>query len=582
MMTYMTEYSLFKLNPLVYHITNLLFHIANVVLVFFLIRSLGGTWLVGFLVAMLFAVHPLRVESVAWIAERKDVVSAFFYFISLLAYGAFRKKGMQRYYILCMVAFVVSLLSKPMAVSLPFVLLLMDYLQDGKIGRKNILKKTPFFAVAGLFAIIAYTTVGDKNVHFPLYTPVQRILAPFYEVFFYLVKTIAPVKLSALYHFGHWNSATITLAMVASAILVVALAALVYQFRKRSRIIVFGTLFFLVTILPVLQVVTSGGWTIVADRYTYIPMIGLYLVFAQFCRHLLGVKLRDKKVFRVSLVAFLVMMAVWLCFLTLTRCGVWKNSISLWNDVVAKDPSAMAYVNRGMAYKEKNEFVLALADYNSAESLDHNDVRIFNDRGVVYYAKGDPDRANQEYERAIALDPGYSLAYNNRGVLRVAKGDYKLAIGDFERSVTLDPKYVQAYCHLGGAYWHEGDFLHSLENYTKAILLDPTCPEAHFGCALVFCYNNNLDRALEEFNTAIKFNPQYAEAYHNRGVAHMERGDVGQGISDFNTAISINPQYGQAYYSRALAYRDKGELLLANDDLKKACGLGISSACNLF
>ena len=202
MLTYMAEYSLFTLNPKPYHATNLLLHIVNGCLVVMLIYGLSGSYLTGLLVGLLFAVHPMRVESVAWIAERKDVLSALFYFVSLLFYLRYINKNKRKFYWLCALSFLFSLLSKPMAVSLPVVLLLIDYLNNRKLNKEAILNKIPFFALSAVFCVITLLTqlAGSKSqyINFSLF---HQVFAPFYGIVFYLLKTAFPVSLCAFYPF---------------------------------------------------------------------------------------------------------------------------------------------------------------------------------------------------------------------------------------------------------------------------------------------------------------------------------------------------------------------------------------------
>ena len=205
MLSYMAEYRFFKLNPLVYHCTNLLLHILNCLLVFALIYGLSGKQLTSLLVALLFAVHPLRVESVAWIAERKDVLSALFYFLSLLSYLRYVKKTGRKFYGFCLLSLALSLLSKPVAVSQPFILVLIDYLINRKVDKRNLVEKTPFFAVAVVFAGITLLTQKSQGtvLEYSSLSTITRVCAPFYGMVFYVVKSIIPIHLSALYPFHH-------------------------------------------------------------------------------------------------------------------------------------------------------------------------------------------------------------------------------------------------------------------------------------------------------------------------------------------------------------------------------------------
>jgi hypothetical protein len=269
MLTYMAEYQLFQLTPGYYHFTSLLLHIINCLLVFALIYGLSGERLTSLLVALLFAIHPMRVESVAWIAERKDVLSSFFFLLSLLSYVQYLKMGKRRLYYICAFSLLFSLLSKPMAVSQPFVLLLIYYLKNGRLNKKILVETVPFFIMAAAFAILTLITqnVSDHSLDNYSLSLLQRICVPFYGIVFYLIKSIAPFNLCALYTFPAKFDGSMNLQLFASPIIVFVIAAAVYKFRAYSRKLIFGSLFFLITALPVLQIVIVGN-AIVAERYT--------------------------------------------------------------------------------------------------------------------------------------------------------------------------------------------------------------------------------------------------------------------------------------------------------------------------
>ena len=520
MLTYMVEYRFFQLSPLVYHCTNLLLHSINCLLVFALIYGLSGKYFTGLLVGLLFAVHPFRVESVAWIAERKDVLSAFFYLLSLLFYLRYVKKGGRKLYGFCLLSLVLSLLSKPMAVSQPFVLLLIDYVGGKKFDKKTLVDKIPFFAIAAAFAAITVLTqkgAGSISDYSSIST-LQRICVPCYGIVFYLVKSVVPVHLCAYYPFPGTHDHSMNLKLFAAPFLVIGGTAAIYRFavkylRGSPRKLTFGSLFFLITALPVLQIVRFGG-AIVAERYTYVPMIGIYFVFAEMYEYLLKGKFGNRNAVKGILLAGVGIPLVIFSCMTRERCGVWNNSLSLWNDVVGKFPCAVAYTHRGLAYS----------------------------------AKGDDDRAIQDYTQAIMLDPNYAQAYNNIGVAYKNKGDYDRAIEDYTQAIMLNPGYAMAYGNRGIANKYKGDIKRAIEDYTQAIML----------------------------------NPHNAMTYNNLGVAYNAQSNHKRAIEDFNQAIMLNPGYAMAYYNRGLAYRAKGDDGRAHEDIKKACDLGLAIACKLL
>jgi tetratricopeptide (TPR) repeat protein len=530
------------------------------------------------LTALLFAIHPLRVESVAWIAERKGMLSAFFYLLSLISYIRYRASGRRAHYALCVLTFVLALMSKSMAMSQPFVLLLIDYLQGRSIDKKSLVEKAPFFGMAGVFACIAYFSVQDTMSQGPHFTIVQSILSPAYNICFYLVKTIFPLRLCALYNMTD-HQAGLTLIMGLSAVAVCGIAAAVYFSRRLSKKPIFCALFFLVTLLPTLQIVSSGGWTTIADRYTYIPLIGVYFLIATAFSFLL------QKAFRKNRAASIVLMVgggavmVIFGFMTYNQCSIWKDGLTLWNDVVNKSPSALAYSNRGFAYATQHEYERAIADYHRAVELNPGYAPIYNNLGNAYSALGDAALALDNYNHAIAIDNRYAQAFGNRGIAYKMTGDLNRAIDDFSQAIRLAPRYAQAYGNLGSAYCYRGDLDKAETAYNRAISLNPEYAEGYYGRGLALCFKGDLKRAVEDFNRAIAINPSYAEAYNSQGVAYRDMGNLQGAIESFTHALSLNSRYAQAYYGRGLAYKALGDFATASEDMHKACDLGIKAAC---
>jgi Tfp pilus assembly protein PilF len=295
----------------------------------------------------------------------------------------------------------------------------------------------------------------------------QRIGIPFYGMVFYVVKTLIPVHLCAYYPFPDKLDGGMTFGLLASPFLVIGIVAMVWHFRARSRTLVFGSLFFLVTALPVLQIVPVGA-AMVAERYTYIPMIGIYFIFAAFVRYLLKVRFVNNKAIKSFLITGVGMYVAVLCSVTYGRCGVWKDSLSLWNDVISKHPMAFAYNNRGKFYTAQGDYNNATDDFNRAISLQPTFALPYYNRAIVYRNRGDYDRAIDDNTRAILYYPKFTWAYNNRGLAYCLKGEYDRGIVDFTHAVTLDTEYAEAYFNRGQAYEEKSDYVRAANDYKRA------------------------------------------------------------------------------------------------------------------
>ena len=392
-------------------------------------------------------------------------------------------------------------LSKPVAVSQPLVLLLIDYVNNRKIDKKKLLEASPFFVVAALFAALTILTQKSPApiTEYSSLSAITRFCTPFYGMVFYVVETIVPLHLSALYPFPAKLDGSMNMALLSSFFLMIGITGVIYH-NRRSRKLVLGR-FFLITLLPMLQIIRIGD-AMVAERYTYIPILGVYYFFVALHGHLIREKLLDNKAIKVLLFTVIAASLIVFTFLTRERCGIWNNSLSLWNDVIAKFPCAVAYTHRGLAFSEAREINLAIQDFAQAITLDPNYAPAYNDRGVAYKDIGEFDRAIEDYTHAIGLYPRYAKAFVNRGIAYKNKGDNVRAIEDYTRAIALDPRFAPAYNNRGVAYNSRGDH----------------------------------DRAIDDLSRAITLNPEYAMAYYNRGLAFKAKGDNGQALTDFNKA----------------------------------------------
>jgi tetratricopeptide (TPR) repeat protein len=442
LLSYALEYRFFKLNPFAYHLTNLILHLMNGLLVFWLIWMLKGGVLTSLVVSLLFGIHPLHVESVAWISERKDLLCSFFFLGSLVVYLTYLKTRRMRAYFLSLFLFLLSLLSKSMAVTLPLVLVLCDYLFDRKFDRKSLIEKIPFLVMAFIFVIIAFFALRssgmvDSKSSFSFF---KNLLIISEVLTSYFSKLILPIKLSCFYPFikgiaGFWSYVYLT------TIIGFLIAGILLG--RYNKTITFGTLFFFITILPVLPI------KIVADRYIYIPSIGIFFIAAEGFDWVYRSKLEPIKIVKPILAILLIGILGTFSFLTWERCQVWKDSISLWNNVLKNYPNVlMAYNNRGTAYLHRGDYDKAISDFNEALRIDPDYEKayyLYDNRGTAYLRKGDYERAIADYDRAVRIKPNYALAYHNRGTAYLYKEDFEEAIADFNKALEFDPKYAEAY-----------------------------------------------------------------------------------------------------------------------------------------
>ncbi len=614
-LSFALENKFFRLNPFVTHLINLILHLLNVILVFLLIYLFTNNLLICTIVSLLFGIHPLHVESVAWATERKDMLYSFFFLSSLILYDFYRENKRKICYFLSILLFILSLLSKPMAVTFPLVLILIDYYYDQQFKIKQIYSKIAYFIPAILIAIINIHFQGSGSL--PLISYLKHIFVFFYNVVFYLYKLILPINLSAFYPYPEEFEKSLPAVFIISPLIVAVIVYLIIRTIRYTHKILFGALFFIITLFPVSQLIPLVAPAIAADRYTYIPSIGLFFIFGLLIEWLYHKRLETLRTFRTILVVLLLVIFLFMGIISFNRCRVWKNSITLWSDVLKKYPqNGIAYNNRGNAYKflgayEKaiedfnkaieyspglelpyfnrgsvyenlGQFDKAIADFTTALNIQPNFVMGYVDRGAIYVRIGEYDRAYNDLAHALQLNPNLAEAYYNLGVLYFNLKNYNLAIEQYERAIALDPYLAVAYLGRGDVYFIYGDFDNAIKYYTKTLQIDPLNVDAYYNRAVAFTRIHKLEQALFDYNQALRLNPDFAQAYNNRGNIYLDLDKIEQAIEDYNRAIEIDSNYAAAYYNRAVAYYTKGEFVKARKDVEVLKKFGIMPDSSLL
>ncbi len=470
MLSYCLEYNAFKLNPKPYHFTNLLLHLLNTLLVYGFIWLLTRQKWVAFITALLFSIHPMHVESVAWIAERKDVLYTLFYFAGLCTYLLYLQKEEQQkryFYVLTIVLFILSAMSKAMAVSFPLVLFALDYYKGRKITQKTIFEKLPFIIISvvfGLIAIYAQKTAGAMNgaVGFGI---IDRLLFTCYGVMMYIWKMIIPINLTCFYNYPAKTDGFYPIIFYIAPIVIGVLAFLVYKY-KSNKDIVFGTAFFLITIALVLQLLPVGG-TIISERYTYIPYIGLFFIVARILNKYIESNSENLQSFRTTVIAIVSLVVITFSYLSFQRIKVWHDDITLYGDAINKfDPL------------EKNRTVDKTPS-NSNYALMGN---IYYNRARTYFKLHNFNGAVDDFSASIYYIPTYFEAYNNRGNTFGSMGKFDLAIEDYSTAITLNPTYAEAFNNRAGTYYNLGKYELALNDLLMAqklnYIIDPRFAEA--------------------------------------------------------------------------------------------------------
>lgn len=472
MLSFALEYHFFKLNPFVYHFTNLTLHLINCLLVFWMIYLLCGSSGVAFITALLFGIHPLHVESVAWVTERKDVLYSFFFLWAAICYIYYRKKESRRWYYLSLSAFMLSLLAKPVALILPFILLAFDFLQKRKGYKEALIEKVPYLALSAVFAVI--------NIYAQHFDPSPRPRQPLnlidaffsanYCIIFYLKKLFSPLKLSCIYSSPEKIGGFFPLQFYLSSGAVILLLFGLFLLRKYNRKIIFGSLFFLVALLPALGIapVFRG---IAADRYTYIPYLGIFYIIGEGLAWLYRKKSALGALLKAALTVGLISVIGIFSFLTFNRTKVWKDSLTLWNNVLENYPEEpYAYYSRGVWYLKENKPELAISEFDRALQLKPGFIEARINRAIIYSRQGAFEQAILEYGRIIEASPRTFEAYNNRGNIYGRQGKFAQAIADFSAAIKINPWYANSYYNRAITYLSMKEYKKSLADFRKAEL----------------------------------------------------------------------------------------------------------------
>jgi tetratricopeptide (TPR) repeat protein len=609
------DYALWGLSPAGHHLSSIIFHSLNTfllcLLIMYLMRLaptdespsdegyLTRTIIAGCVTALLFGIHPLRVESVAWIAERKDVLSAFFMFLSLICYVNYagRHESIRKpvLYAASLVCFVFALMSKPIALTLPFILIIFDFYPFRRFAadkKTMFLEKAPFLFLSLFVVVLTFMAQSSSGAVKPFVLSQVGVVVQ--GPVFYLAKMLWPVNLSPVYPYPK-NFSFLSLTFIGAFILLVVITLLcIRAWRRGNPVFLAAWTFYIIALLPVSGIVRIGTQA-AADRYTYIPGIAPFFLIGLGAAWFAGRPSSKAGIKSKLIIVPFIIICCLLGFLTIRQIGVWKNSIILWTTVLQYYPGySDGYFNRANAYmmagkykehiqtedrsgtisSEAGEYQSALRDFSKAIALNPTGGAAYNNRAKIYFKTGDYQKGLQDLNNAIKLEPSSAGFYSNRCQIYNALANHAQAVKDCSRAIEIDPQDDFAYFTRGLSFSASGRQVEAMADYDKSILINPYNPKVFFSRGLAYKEKGELQKALDDFNMAVQLNPRYSDAYVNRGVVYGEMNDLQKAVEDFTLAIRINPKDSSAYYNRGAAlYRmDKKEQ--AMQDLRQAARLG--------
>lgn len=550
-LSHMIDCQLFGLHAGAHHLMNALLHALNSCIVFLLLRRMTGALWKSALVAAAFAVHPMHVESVAWAAERKDVLSTCFALLTVWAYVSYARRPGAARYVAFAVLFVLGIMAKPMLVTLPFVLLLLDYWPLRRFGQPDgvsagavraalprlLVEKAPLLVVAVASCVLtiqAQTAGGVVRTLDEISLP-MRVANALVSYVMYVVKLIAPVRQAFTYPYP--KQLPVLGALVATVVLAAITALVVHHRRARPAALV-GWLWFLGTLVPVIGVV-QVGMQAMADRYAYFPSIGLFMLVAWGLDDLsLRWPRRETVVGLVSGIALVVFgCEAWV------QTRYWKDSITFFTrdvSIVKDDP--LAYRHLGVAFFEQRRYGEAVGAFRNVLRLHPNDEATMFNLALSFERQGLLADAAQSYQQAIRLKPDHTEAHYNLADLleRMGRGDE--AIAQFREAIRLQPARAEYYTALGNALGAQGREDEAIANLEEAIRRSPSNASAHNNLGGVLVRVGRAREAFAEFARALELDPRLAEAEANRGLLYLQMGDSTEGRKHLAEAVRLKPE----------------------------------------
>ncbi len=604
--SHMVDCELFGLRAGMHHLSSLVIHIFNSLLVLLVLKRLTGAFWASVFVAGLFALHPFNVDSVAWIAERKNVLSTTFWLLTIWAYGGYARRGGMLLYLASILLFVLGLLAKPMLVTLPFVLILLDYWPLRRFGLgfdgeeqasgpvtgfgRLLLEKVPFFVLMSVSAYVQLSSVDRPDVVVSRqFVPMglRLAVAPVSYVQ-YMIKMIWPLKLAVYYPYP--KTAVVWESVCAVVLLVVLSVVLIWMLRSR-RYAVVGWLWFVGTLVPVSGLYQVGLWPFIGDRWVYVPLLGLFVIIAWSIADI-------AEKWRVPKIAIALPVCAWIAALgvcTWYQTGFWKDGEALFrralavteNNVIAHynlgnvllkrgqtddaveqyrlaklvNPQYIdAHYNLGIALAALERHLEAVKAYRGVLGLAENHKKVFQRIGDSLAKSGQVGEALVYYEKALAKRAGDTEVLNNYGLALVKAERVDEAIGVYQESLEIDPNSVEILNNLGNALVRQKKFGKALERFEKALLLKADFIQTHLNMARALSESGQKERAVERYQQALEIEPDNVDAYYGLGLVFVELERYADAERYLGKSIELNPRFAQAYYRLGLLYVDQGKI----------------------
>lgn len=508
LISYAIDYQIGQLNPFVYHLDSLIIHLLTVVLVFVVFLQLTQKSSVAIFVTVLYAIHPVNVDNVDWVATRNNLLATFYYLGALFFYSLYIKKNFQlRYLVLACISFIISGLSKSASVVLPLTLFLWDYFYGRKWEKRLLIEKIPFFLISLILGIMTLNIRTDV-VPPVQYNPLDRVIVFCVAMVDYFARLLFPLQLSMSYAYpvknGDFLPPQLYLAPIALALIILGL----FWLKLSKKVLIVGLLFFFINITLSQSVMLIDNF--MANRYAGLAYLGLFLILAEISERMLNAAPASwQSKLRVGWMALLVIFAVSFSVLTYTRNFVWKDTVSLFTDVIEKQP---------------------------------NVAWVYSNRGIAKYRAEDYDGALKDFNQALVIDPNFTLSFYYRGVLEYMSGDYETALADLDKTVYNDPRFADAYLQRGKVKAELNDAQGALYDMNQALSLNTYLIETYLARGMLKNNNGDYQGAIADFDTYILYAPDIGMGFYMRSIAKRNLGDQTGSCTDAAQGVALGYQ----------------------------------------
>ena len=532
-LSHMLDVQIFGLNPGGHHFSNLLLHIINTLLLVWILRYTTGHLWRSYIVAALFALHPLHVESVAWVAERKDVLSAFFWMLATLMYVWYVKHHGIKRYLLVIIFFILGLMTKPMLVTLPFVFLLLDFWPLERLKSASpvkvdkaiqwqqayylIIEKIPLFIITTVFSVVTFLIQKADSHPGSFGHPLnERLATSMVSYFKYLLKTLWPFHLSVFYPYPD----SYEIWQVAGVIVFFALISFwILKAAHRYPYLPVGWFWYIGTFLPVIGIVQVGAHAM-ADRYTYIPLIGIFIMAVWGFNDMLA----DRRYQKTMAFTFTPILIVFFMAVSSIQIGYWRNSTLL---------------------------------FENALKSTQNNYLAHNNLGNIYFRRGLIDEAMNYYLNAIQIEPAFAVAHSNLGATLVRKGKIQQAIDQFNLALTIDPGQNDARQNLKNTLVAKDAIIEETAAKEKKAQLEPENYKLHYELGALYQSLGKTDKALKQYESILSIHPRFVPAIERLASVQAERGDYLEAVYWYQKIIEIQPHNADIHYKISRLHADQ-------------------------